>query len=70
MESQVNTARIAQQKAERESGSLRDSVKSLKDVWARDLKTVRDEMKRSEEKSRKEVDDAVRGNCLVTDAVR
>lgn len=59
MEGQVTVAHTAQAKAEREASSLRDSVKSLKDVWARDLAAVKEDRKRADEKSRKSVADAV-----------
>jgi len=38
---------------------LRDSVKSLREVWARELKGVRKEWKRGEERGRKEREEAV-----------
>ncbi|KAK4689456.1 hypothetical protein P7C73_g619, partial [Tremellales sp. Uapishka_1] len=58
MSTQVLEAQAAQAKAERESNSLRDSVKSLRDVWGREIKTVRDEWKRSEEKGKREREEA------------
>lgn len=50
---------MSQQRSEREAVSLRDSVKSLRGVWAREVRAVREEMKRSEEKGREEREEAV-----------
>lgn len=59
MTAQLGEAQTNQARAEREATSLRESVKSLRDVWARELKAVREEWKRGEEKGRKEREDAV-----------
>jgi len=54
MTAQLLDAQASQAKAEREAVSLRDSVKSLRDVWAREIKTVREEWKQGTEKERKD----------------
>lgn len=59
MSAQLADAQAAQAKAESESHSLKDSVKSLKGVWARELKTAREEIRKAEEKGRKDLEDAV-----------
>lgn len=59
MTTQMSDAQAAQHKAERECNSLRDSVKSLRDAWAREVKAVREEVKRNEERNKKEREDAV-----------
>lgn len=59
MASQLADAQATQHKAEREANSLRDSVKSLKDVWARDLKGVKEEMRNAQEKGRLDMENAV-----------
>ena len=59
MQTQLAEAQASQVRAEREAGSLRDSVKSLRDVWGREVKSVREEWRRSEEKGRKEREEAV-----------
>lgn len=59
MTAQVADAQAAQIKAEREANSLRDGVRSLRDVWAREVKGVKDAMKRSEEKSKADIAAAV-----------
>lgn len=59
MTTQLKEAQLSQQRSEREAVSLRDSVKSLRDVWAREVRAVREEMKRSEEKGQQEREEAV-----------
>ena len=59
MSSQLTDAQAAQSKAESESSSLRESVKSLKGVWARDLKAAREEIKKADEKGRRDLIEAV-----------
>ncbi|WRT64392.1 uncharacterized protein IL334_001324 [Kwoniella shivajii] len=58
MTSQLTEAQGGQAKAERECVALRDSVKSLRDVWAREVKMVKDEWKKGEEKGKKEREEA------------
>nr|XP_019049505.1 hypothetical protein I302_03294 [Kwoniella bestiolae CBS 10118]OCF28435.1 hypothetical protein I302_03294 [Kwoniella bestiolae CBS 10118] len=58
MTSQLTEAQAGQAKAERECVALRESVKSLRDVWAREIKGVRDEWKKGEEKGKKEREEA------------
>nr|XP_019007424.1 uncharacterized protein I206_07876 [Kwoniella pini CBS 10737]OCF46205.1 hypothetical protein I206_07876 [Kwoniella pini CBS 10737] len=58
MTSQLTEAQAGQAKSERECVALRESVKSLRDVWAREVKSVRDEWKRGEEKGRKDREEA------------
>jgi len=60
MTSQLSDAQASQHKAEREANSLRDSVKSLKDVWARELKGVKEDMRNAQEKAKVDLDKAVR----------
>lgn len=58
MTQQMNDARVEKTKAERECVSLRDGVKSLRDVWAREVKTLKEEMRRKEEEDKKEMEEA------------
>ncbi|WWD17638.1 hypothetical protein CI109_102079 [Kwoniella shandongensis] len=58
MTAQLTEAQAGQAKAERECSSLRESVKSLRDVWAREVKSVKEEWKRGEEKGRREREEA------------
>ncbi|WWC86491.1 uncharacterized protein L201_001368 [Kwoniella dendrophila CBS 6074] len=58
MTTQLTEAQAGQAKAERECVALRESVKSLRDVWAREVKSVRDEWKKGEEKGKKEREEA------------
>lgn len=59
MTSQLADAQATQHKAEREANSLRDSVKSLKDVWARDLKGVKEDMRNAQVKGKADMENAV-----------
>lgn len=59
MTQQMNDARVEKTKAERECVSLRDGVKSLRDVWAREVKALKEEMRRKEEEDKKEMEEAV-----------
>jgi hypothetical protein len=59
MTAQLAESQSAQIKAERECNSLKDSVRSLREAWSRDLRGVRDEWKRGEERNRKEREEAV-----------
>ncbi|KIR97302.1 hypothetical protein L804_05484 [Cryptococcus deuterogattii 2001/935-1] len=58
MTQQMNDARVEKTKAERECVSLRDGVKSLRDVWAREVKALTEEMRRKEEEDKKEMEEA------------
>nr|XP_018267413.1 uncharacterized protein I303_01399 [Kwoniella dejecticola CBS 10117]OBR89571.1 hypothetical protein I303_01399 [Kwoniella dejecticola CBS 10117] len=58
MTTQLTEAQAGQAKSERECVALRESVKSLRDVWAREVKSVRDEWKKGEEKGKKEREEA------------
>ena len=61
MTAQVADAQSTQLRAEREANSLRDAVRSLRDVWAREVKGVKDAMAREKEKSQAEIAAAVSG---------
>ncbi|WVQ76989.1 hypothetical protein IAR50_006668 [Cryptococcus sp. DSM 104548] len=52
MTADLQEAKTREMKAEREAQSLKEGVQSLKDLWARDVKGVREEMKRAEEAER------------------
>ncbi|WVQ82513.1 hypothetical protein IAT38_004642 [Cryptococcus sp. DSM 104549] len=54
MNAQVAEAQASQARSERECAALRDSVKSLRDVWAREMRGVKEDWKRGEEKNRRE----------------
>ncbi|OWZ28536.1 hypothetical protein C356_06373 [Cryptococcus neoformans c45] len=58
MTQQMNDARMEKTKAERECVSLRDGLKSLRDVWAREVKALKEEIRRKEEEDKKEVEEA------------
>ncbi|GFZ46046.1 hypothetical protein JCM24511_04292 [Saitozyma sp. JCM 24511] len=58
MTAQLAESQSAQIKAERECNSLKDSVRSLREAWSRELRGVRDEWKRGEERNRKEREEA------------
>lgn len=60
MTQQMNDARMEKTKAERECVSLRDGLKSLRDVWAREVKALKEVIRRKEEEDKKEVEEAVR----------
>ncbi|OCF34049.1 hypothetical protein I316_04396 [Kwoniella heveanensis BCC8398] len=57
MTAQLTEAQAGQAKAERES-AYTDSVRSLRDVWAREVKSVREEWKKGEEKGKREREEA------------
>ncbi|WVO16824.1 hypothetical protein L204_104510 [Cryptococcus depauperatus] len=50
MTSQLTEAEHTKLRAERECIALKESVKSLRDVWTREIKAVKSEVKRSEER--------------------
>lgn len=58
MTQQMNDARMEKTKAERECVSLRDGLKSLRDVWAREVKALKEVIRRKEEEDKKEVEEA------------
>lgn len=58
MTQQMDDARVEKTKAERECVSLRDGVKSLRDVWAREVKAL-EELRRKEEEDKREMEEAV-----------
>lgn len=60
MSAQLTESQTSQVKAEKEASSLRESVKSLREVWTRELKGVREEWRKGEEQGRRERDEAVR----------
>ncbi|ORX37364.1 hypothetical protein BD324DRAFT_625854 [Kockovaella imperatae] len=59
MTAQVKEATLARGRAESDSSSLRDGIKSLKEAWARELKAVKEEMRAVEEAGRKEREEAM-----------
>jgi flagellar biosynthesis/type III secretory pathway protein FliH len=59
MTAQLVEAQTAQTKAERECNSLRDGVRSLREAWAREVKSVREEFKKGEERGLREREEAV-----------
>lgn len=59
MTAQVTEATFAQTKADRECTSLKESVKSLRDAWGREMKLVREEWRKGQDKERQERDEAV-----------
>lgn len=61
MTAQVADAHTTQLRAEREANSLRDAVRSLREVWAREVKGVKDAMARTEENSQAKIAAAVSG---------
>ncbi len=65
MSVQLIEAQTSQARAEREAGSLRESVRSLRDVWGREVRGVREEWRRGEERGRREREDAVGRPCTV-----
>lgn len=60
MTAELAEAQQAQQRAESESNSLRDSVRSLREVWAREVKATRQDWKRDMENERLEREKMVR----------
>lgn len=59
MTAQVAEAQHAQARAEREAASLREAVKSLRDVWAREVRVVREEWRDGKERQEREREEAV-----------
>ena len=60
MTSEVAEANLAQQRAERDSTSRRDSMRSLREVWPREVKATRQDWKRDVENERSEREKMVR----------
>lgn len=60
MSAQLTEAQHAQATAEREAASLRGAVKSLRDAWAREIRSVRADWKTGIERSEKDREEAVR----------
>lgn len=58
MTTEMNDAKALHRKADSECVALRDSVKSLRDVWSRETKAVKDELKQTVETQRKEREEA------------
>lgn len=56
MESQLAESTALSKKSEREYITLRDSLKSMSETWKHDTESLRSEMRKREEKCRKEVD--------------
>jgi len=59
MTSQLGEAQHAQARAEREAASLREGVKSLRDVWVREVKTVKEDWRNGKERLEREREEAV-----------
>ena len=59
MSAQLSESQNNQARAEREAENLREGVRSLKEVWAREMMAVREEWKRGEERGRREREEAV-----------
>lgn len=59
MTAQVTEATFAQTKSDKECASLKDSVRSLRDAWAREMKAVKEEYKRSTEREKHDREEAV-----------
>jgi hypothetical protein len=57
MTAQLAEAQRKETKAESESSALKSSVGSMKDAWAREVKALRAEVKRADEKWRNEHDE-------------
>lgn len=64
MTQQLVEAQEKQTKAESECGSLRDSVRSLKDVWGREVRGLKEEMRKGEERWRGGKEEAVSAGLL------
>lgn len=65
MTAQVTEATFAQTKADKECSSLKDSVRSLRDAWGREMKGVRDEWRKGQEKEKLEREEAVSARMRV-----
>ncbi|RXK39734.1 hypothetical protein M231_02927 [Tremella mesenterica] len=59
MKTELVEAQANQHKAESECASLRDGVKSLRDVWAREVKAMRAEWRKGQDRTRQERDESV-----------
>ena len=59
MKADLSEAQANQHKADSECASLRDSVRSLRDVWSREVKGLRTDWRRDQERARQERDECV-----------
>jgi hypothetical protein len=72
MTAQLTDAQYLGTKSEREAISLREGVKSMKEQWGREMRTLREEMKLTVEKGKKEREEVVSGQtrsrvqCMLT----
>ena len=57
MEISLSESTALSQKSEREYLTLKDSVKGLSEGWARDVQSLREEMVKKQEESRKEAEE-------------
>lgn len=64
MTAQVTEATFAQTKSDKECAALKDSVRSLREAWAREMKAVRDEWRKNTEREVKEREEAVSGRTV------
>lgn len=58
MTTDMNDAKAAHKKADSEVVALRESVRSLREVWGRETKAVRDELRKTVDTQRKEREEA------------
>lgn len=66
----VAEATLARAKAESERDALRDSVKSLRGAWAREVTAYREEFERAQERAKEEREAAAAKHEAVMAAVR
>ncbi len=64
MTTQLNEAQYLGTKSERESAALREGVKSMKEQWGREVKSLREEIRVSGEKAKKEREEMVSAKGL------
>lgn len=62
MSAQLVEAQERQARADRECGAMRDGIKSLKEVWGREVRGLKEDVKKREEESRSEKEEMV--SCL------
>jgi hypothetical protein len=65
MTSQLVEAQEKHAKADKECLAMRDGLKSLKEVWGREVRGLKDEMRQGEDKWRAERDEAVSGRSFM-----
>ncbi|KDQ61474.1 hypothetical protein JAAARDRAFT_511498 [Jaapia argillacea MUCL 33604] len=70
MESALTESTALSQKSQREYITLRDSIRGMVDGWKSDMEGLREEMRRREEKSRKEAEDVGKKYRLLLDDVK